>query len=64
MSQPELPGTYRSARIAAGILIFAVVAMLALLDAVRPDFELNPLVLTPMLLTGAALLAVDIPWKK
>lgn len=52
---------YRTARQASGPLLFALVGILLLLDAFRPDFEVNPLVLVPILLTGAALFAVDVP---
>lgn len=53
---------YRTARIAAAILLFAVVGFITILDAFRADFEVNPLVLVPILAIGAGLLAVEVPW--
>lgn len=52
---------FRTARQASGLLMFAIVAVIVLLDAFRPDFEVSPLVLVPLILGGAALLAVDVP---
>lgn len=55
------PSDYKTARQASGILLFAIVAVIVLLDAFRTDFEVNPLVLVPLILGGAALLSVDVP---
>jgi hypothetical protein len=57
----QRPSDYRVARQASAILLVVLVVALGLLDAFRADFDMNPLVLVPILLTAGALLAVDIP---
>jgi hypothetical protein len=54
-------GDYRVARQASGFLLIALVVVMVLLDAFRGDFEASPLVLVPILLTAAAMFAVDVP---
>lgn len=52
---------YRVARQASGFLLVALVVVMVLLDAFRSDFEASPLVLVPILVTAAAMFAVDVP---
>lgn len=52
---------YRLARQASGLLLIMLACAIALLDAFRTDFEASPLIVTPILLTAAALFAVDVP---
>lgn len=52
---------FRTARQASGLLLFAIAAVVVLLDAIRIDFEVSPLVLVPLIVGGAALLGVDVP---
>lgn len=52
---------YRTARQVSGVLLFVIASAIVLLDVFRTDFEVNPLVLVPLILGGAALLAVDVP---
>jgi hypothetical protein len=61
VADDDRPSEYKAARQLSGVLIFVLVAVLALLDALRSDFELSPLVLGPLLIAGAALFAVDLP---
>lgn len=49
---------FEVARKYSAYLLFFVAGVLAVLDATRTDFELNPLVLVPFVIVGAALLGV------
>lgn len=57
------PGSdpYRTARKWLAALVFVVVAVLAMIDALRTDYAVEPLVLGPLLISGLALLAIDAP---
>lgn len=60
MARPNGSSEYRSARQASGLLLVALVVAVVLLDAFRPDFDVNPLILVPILLTAGALFSVDV----
>jgi hypothetical protein len=52
---------YKQARQASGLLLVLLACALALLDGFRSDYEVNLFVLIAILLTGAAMFAVDVP---
>lgn len=52
---------YRQARQAAAILLIALVAVIVIGDMLMDGYAVDPLVLVPLLLAAAGLLAVDIP---
>ena len=52
---------YRLARQVSAFLLIAVVVVIVLGDVVSDHYEVDPLVLVPLLLASAGLLAVDIP---
>jgi hypothetical protein len=52
---------YRVARQASGLLLVVLVFVIVSLDVFRTDFDVNPLVLVPILLTAGALFSVDVP---
>ena len=53
---------YRWARqVSAVLLLIAVVVVIVVLDVIVDEYEVNPPVLVPLLLTAAGLLSVDLP---
>jgi hypothetical protein len=52
---------YRWARQAAALLLIGVVVVILVLDVIVDEYEVNPPVLVPLLLTAAGLLSVDLP---
>jgi anti-sigma-K factor RskA len=58
--RPPSSSAYRTARQASAILLVAVVAFAVLLDAVRGNSP-QPLIVVPLLVAAAGLLAVDLP---
>jgi hypothetical protein len=55
------PAEYRWARQVSAVLLIAVVVVIVVLDVLEDDYEVNPPVLVPLLLTAAGLLSVDLP---
>jgi len=51
---------YRWARQVSAVLLITVV-VIVVLDVIVDDYEVNPPVLVPLLLTAAGLLSVDLP---
>ncbi len=52
---------YRWARQVSAVLLIAVVVVIVVLDVIVDEYEVNPPVLVPLLLTAAGLLSVDLP---
>ncbi len=52
---------YGWARQVAALLLIGVIVVVVVLDVVVDDYEVNPSVLVPLLLTVAGLLSVDLP---
>ena len=52
-------GDYRAARIGAATALAAVVVFLSVMDALSPDYALDPIVLASMLTTMLYLLGVE-----
>lgn len=50
---------YRGARIAAAAALTIAVLFMVLVDAVRDDYEINPLVFLPLLATVLTLLGLE-----
>jgi membrane-bound ClpP family serine protease len=55
------PDAYANPRKWTGILLFVIGSFLALLDAFRTDFEVNPIVLFGIFIVGLALFGVATP---
>jgi hypothetical protein len=55
------PNDYRWARQVSALLLIAVVVVIVVLDVVVDEYEVDPPVLVPLLLTAAGLLSVDLP---
>ena len=55
------PNDYRWARQVSALLLIAVVVLVVALDVIVDEYEVNPPVLVPLLLTAAGLLSVDLP---
>lgn len=54
-------GEYRQARQASAVLLIAVVVVIVLVDSLGLGREVEPLILTALLLAAGGLLAVDLP---
>lgn len=59
MTEKDEPGHFLRARVAAGLLIYGLIAVLALVDAVTFDYSLDSIQLALMLGTGGVLLGVE-----
>jgi hypothetical protein len=57
----RVPAEYRWARQVSAVLLIAVVVVIVVLDVIVDEYEVNPPVLIPLLLTTAGLLSVDLP---
>ena len=55
------PAEYRWARQVSAVLLIAVVVVIVVLDVIVDEYEVNPPVPVPLLLTAAGLLSVDLP---
>lgn len=63
MPEEDEPQHFLRARTVAGLLIYLLVAVLALIDTVNPDYTLDSIQLGLMLGTGGVLLGVE-PLRK
>ena len=63
MPETDEHPTFLRARTVAGLLIYLLVAVLALIDTVNPDYQLDSIQLGLMLGTGGVLLGVE-PLRK
>ena len=59
-TEPDDDARFLRPRTVAGLLMFALVAVLALIDAMRPDYSLDTIQLGLMSGTGGVLLGVPI----
>ena len=59
MTKEDDPAPFLRARTVAGLLIYGLVAMLALLDVAAPGYDLDSIQLGLMLGTGGVLLGVE-----
>ena len=59
MKQEDEPRHFLRARTAAGLLIYALIAVLAVVDVVTVDYTLDSIQLALMLGTGGVLLGVE-----
>jgi len=58
--EPRAPNDYRWARQVSALLHIAVVVVIVVLDVIVDDYEVNPPVLVPLLLTAAGTLLLGI----
>jgi hypothetical protein len=57
---PEARDAYKLVRQASALLLIAVIGATVVLDAIRGNAP-SPLIVVPLLLTAAGLMAVDLP---
>ena len=59
MTEPDDGSHFLRARTVAGLLIYGLIAVLALVDAASPEYQLDSIQLGLMLGTGGVLLGVE-----